>query len=355
MKTSVLNRLAFLVLLAVPPQHCFAGDDGLSSFFFNSEAKKAEEEKPVPQPRNSSPVGIGTVFSSSEPGSHISPPDARAAMRLNPEAPGPFIGLASSYFQGDMVTAKAYARQFVQYLSDLTFAVKDITRLIGEAMIEAQEIDEEQWAGVEQYLDYELATARQETGSPLKVTAEDALRRVKPDPKGEVEVYYFFTLNSQHARKMTPQIERLWQLSKTDPRIKFVALTLAEQPKEWIESYKSYTGLTAPVLNGELVAKSFSVKFVPAVVVVTPNTQSAYVRTGYQDFSRLYQFVKTAQGESKELTKQARTLLAAKIGQEEKAPKTRKTVITKQYFKDPVSLVNASGSYEELRAKLQNF
>lgn len=346
--------LSLLVFLLTAIWGVTASADEGANHFFVSDAQKAKAKA---EARKEAPVApIGSVFSSASPQEHLSPPDARAKMRINPEAPGPFVGLASSYFEGDMDTAKAYARQFVQYLTDLTFAVKDITRLIGEAMIEAKQIDEEDWNGVEQYLDYELAMARQETGSPLKVTAEDALKRIKPDPKGEVEVYYFFTLNSQHARKMAPQIERLWQLSKSDPRIKFVALTLGSQPKEWIESYRSYTGLTAPVMNGELVAKAFSIKFVPAVVVGAPNTQSVYIRTGYQDFTRLYQFVRTAQGESSELSSRAKTLIAAKIGREEREPRDINTLITKlesQEASPPV--VKTTASYDELRNKLQDF
>jgi len=314
--------------LALPSQA-----EGLAENFFESEAQKAEAAKQVARENQEenqpeAPLAIGSTFSGVDPQAHLTPPDARAQMRINPEAPGPFIGLATAYFSGDMQTAKAYSKQFVQYMSDLTFAVKDITRLIGEAMIEAKQINEEDWDGVEQYLDVELAKSREESGSPLKVTHEDALRKITPDSKGEVEIYYFFTLNSAHARKMAPQVERLWRVAQKDKRIKMVGLTLGSQPKEWIESYKKYTGLTLPVMNGEIAAKSFDLAFVPAIVVVTPNNPAAYVRTGQSDFSRLYQFVKKAQGQDLTMDSFATKLLQVKIGEDEKAPRDLQKVIT---------------------------
>ena len=268
------------------------------------------------------------IFSSDDPSSHLSAPDERAPMRINPEAPGPFIGLAEAYFRGDDKVAKLYARQFVTYMSDLMFAVKDITRLIGEAMIEKGQIEDDEWVGVEQYLDYELTKARTDSGAALKITNEDALKRITPDPKGEIEVYYFFTLNSSFARKMSPDVERLWQIAKKDPRIKMVGLTLGAQPKEFVDSYRKYTGLTLPIFNGELVAKKLSVAFVPAIVVVSPNAKTAYLKTGQESFERLYQLVRTAQGENPALSREANALIQLRIGRAEKDAAHGKNVIT---------------------------
>lgn len=340
-----------------------------NSFFFESDAAKAkaaEEAKRLEEEKknaakseeaaaNEGKLAIGSFLSSGNSKEHITPPNTRASIPVNPEAPAPFIGLATAYFQGDTVTAKAYARQFVQYLSDLSFAVKDITRMIGEAMIEAKQIKEEDWDGVEQYLDYQLVSARQGTASPLKVTHQDALRKVKPDPKNEVEIFYFFTLNSSHSRKMTPQVEKLWQVVKSDPRMKFVALTLGPQETRWIEAYKKYTGLTAPVLNGQNVAKSFGVAFTPAIVVVTPNSPAAYVRTGEMEFTNLYEFVKTAQGESLEMPPEVKKLLTAKIGRQEKELKDGKGLITELYGAKSGGSAEGKDFYKDLKGKLEKF
>jgi hypothetical protein len=285
-------------------------------------------------------------FVSSDPQSHLSPPTERAKIRVNPEAPGPFIGMADAYFNGDMNVAKLYAKQFVRYLNDLMFAVKDITALIGDAMIEEGSIDEESWVGVEQYLDYQMAQARAETGSAFKPTHEDALRRIKADPNGEVEIYYFFTLNSSHCRHMAADIERLWRLSKTDPKIKMVGLTLGTTAKEWISAYKDYTGMTLPIFNGEHVAKQFKVAFVPAVVIVAPNAKTAYLKTGQIDFTRLYEVVRKTQGQPLELSPEGVKLLNAKIGQQQETKTPMKSASADIYknFRQSLSTVSVSNT-----------
>ena len=118
-------------------------------------------------------------------------------------------------------------------------------------------------------------------------------------------------------------------MAKKDSRIKMVGLTLGPQPKEFIESYRSYTGLTLPVFNGELIAKKLNVAFVPALVVVSPNLKTVYLKTGQQSFERLYQLVKTAQGENPELSAEAVALMQKKIGRSEsEAVKSNKVITT---------------------------
>lgn len=259
------------------------------------------------------------AFVTADPTSHITPPDENAKVRINPEAPGPFIAMADAYQKGDITNAKLYARQFVRYLSDLMFQVRAITQLIGEAMVAEGTIDEEDWVGVEQYLDYEMALARQETASPIKITHEEAMKRIAADPKGEAEIYYFFTLNCSWCRKMAPDVERLWRVAKSDPRLKMVALTLGPTEKEWIGTYRDYTGLTVPIFNGQELAKTFRVRFVPAVVIAAPNTKALYLKTGQQSFERLYDFVRTVQGHSGKITPAIQKLMETPIGRLELA------------------------------------
>jgi hypothetical protein len=176
-------------------------------------------------------------------------------VRLNPEAPAPFLAMARAYQLGDREMAEKYARQFVRYLNNVIFQVKDLTQIIGQAMIQEGIIDEEDWVGAEQYLDRELSSARATSGSMAKATHEEALRRITPDPKGEVEVYYFFSLSCSWCRQMGPDIERLWLVNKKDRKVKFVSLSTAAMPTEWATAYKQYTGMTMPMFEGTAIAK----------------------------------------------------------------------------------------------------
>lgn len=273
---------------------------------------------PVSAPEAPSSDSKKPVFVSSDPSSHILPPDQNAKVRINPEAPGPFIAMADAFQRGDDVEAKAYARQFVRYLVDLMFQVKAITNLIGEAMVEEGTIEEDSWVGVEQYLDVELAEARSAVNSQVRPTHEEALKRIKADVKGEAEIYYFFSLSSSYARKMAPDVERLWQIAKKDPSLKMVALSLSPESNEYVSAYRRYTGLTAPIMTGTELAKTFRVAFVPTLVVVAPNGGAAYMKTGQQDFRRMYEFVRTVQGKGIAFTPDAEKLVLTKIGNAEK-------------------------------------
>lgn len=280
-----------------------------------AEAVKPVEKKDAP------------VFVSSNPRDGLVPPDQDPKVRINPEAPSSFVGMAEANQNGDQETAKAYARQFVRYLTNMMFQVRQITQLIGEAMVEEGTVDEEDWVGVEQYLDWELAKGREQTGSPLRATHEESLKRITADVNGEVEIYYFFTLNCGYCRKMAPDVERLWQVTKSDPKVRMVALTLGPVSKEWIDAYRDYTGMTMPILDGEKVAKTFRVGFVPALVAVAPSSKTAFSRTGQLSFERMFEFVRTVQGQPKDITPPAQRLLAMPIGQLERQAGGRAAVV----------------------------
>lgn len=263
------------------------------------------------------------AFISSDPYSHIVPPDQVPRVRINPQAPGPFIGMALAYQEGDYAMARAYADQYVRYQEEMLFQVRDLTQLIGEAMIRQGVIEEDSWVGVDQTVSRLFAEARNELGSPFKITHEEVLKRVAPDPEKKVEIYYFFSIDNSWSRKMAPDIERLWRLAKSDDRIKMVALTMRELPDEWIQSYRDYTGLSLPILEGAEAAKTFRVRYVPAVVMVSPTTKKAYRTTGKQSFIELYQLMRKIQDLPADVTAEVQTVIDAKIGQAESLDATK--------------------------------
>jgi len=216
--------------------------------------------------------------------------------RVSANAPDEFKDLAFEFRKGNMRGAGEAADRYVLYLQNLMFEVREITKIIGAAMIRNGIVDPEDWVGVEQYIDYEAAMVRQESGMSMDVPPDIALKRVVPDQNQQALVYYFFSLNCSYCRKMAPDVERLYQSLKGDKKVKMVALTLGPQPKAWIDSYREYTGMTMPIMEGAKVAKTFNVAFVPALVVVSPSSKKAYLKTGQQEFVGMYQFVRAVQG-----------------------------------------------------------
>jgi hypothetical protein len=244
-------------------------------------------------------------------------PEQTPSVRLNPDAPSPFKGMVEAWRTGDRRVADLYADQFIRYQQNFLFEVREYTHLIGEALIRQSVIDEEDWVGVPQMIDYEFAKTRQEEKSLIKATHDVAMKRIKSDEKNQAEVYYFFTLSSGYSRGMAADVERLWRAVKKDKNVKMVALALGASHEDWIEEYRNHTGLTLPIYSGEKMAKTLNVGFVPALVVVAPNGKRAYLKSGQQTFSRMYEFVRTVQGLPVEKTPELEEINDTPIGKVE--------------------------------------
>lgn len=263
------------------------------------------------------PSKPGAIFVGNFKPDDLLPPDQTPRIRINPDAPSPFVGMALAHMEGDNETAAKYADQWVRYQQNFIFEVRELTRLVGEALIRQKAITDDDWQGVQQYIDYETAMARKEQGSVFRATHEQAMARIQPDPKNEAGVYFFFHMNCESCRLMAPDVERLNLAFGQDSKVKMVALTLGPTPLTFIEEYRRYTGLTIPVFDGQKVAKQFGVGFAPAVVVLAPNSNRAYLKSGQQSFERMYEFVRRVQGLPANLTPEVTQIAAMRVGEVE--------------------------------------
>jgi hypothetical protein len=242
------------------------------------------------------------------------PPDKDVQVPINPDAPAPFKAMAECYQSGDRICAQAYAGQFVRYLSNVMFQVRELTSMIGEALVEEGIVSEEDWIGTEDFIIREQAESRAQDASAIKATHDAAMRRIKSDPAGKAEIYFFFALNSASSRQIAPDVERLWRVVQGDPNLKMVGLSLTPLDAQYLRSFREYTGLTLPVQNGVQIAKALRIGFVPAVLVLSPGQKRSWLKTGVQDFSRLYEFVRTVQGASTEVSPGVKRIATTKIG-----------------------------------------
>ncbi len=296
------------------------------------------------------------VYDSDSPDKKVISPDEDPKIAINKDASGPAIGMVAAWQDGDRETATKYASQWVRYQQNFFFLVRDITQLVGEALIKQGEIDQDQWVGVNQYIDYEFAKTRNETGALFKPKHEQAMKRIKADSKGEAEIYFFFTLNCSWCRKMAPDVERLWRAVQSDNKVKMVALTMGATPKSWITEYRKYTGLTIPILEGENVAKKMGVKFVPAVVIVAPTDNKAYLKTGEQDFNRLYEFTRRVQGLPNTLSPEIEQIINTPIGEKEQLELIQaKKEIPNKKVDNVVSTVSGLNNNNESQLRLNKF
>ena len=244
--------------------------------------------------------------------------------RVDASAPQGFLDMVYKYRQGDEEGAQEGAGEFVDYMTNLMFETREFTKMIGKELIKRQLIDDEEWVGVEQYLDYTFAESRKENGSVIRPTHEEAMKRITSDPKAEAEVYYFFSLGcGQYCLNTSTSVERLWRAVRNDKKVKMAALSMGEKPKAWMDEFRRYTGITLPIFDGKRIAKSFNIAFLPTVVVVSPNTGKAYIKTGEQSFEHLYEFVRTVQGLPVTFSPEVQKVMGESIGE-------RQTMMVKQ-------------------------
>lgn len=242
------------------------------------------------------------------------PPDQTPSVAVNPEAPTSVISMIESSRRGDTVTAKAYAKQFVRTLQNYFFEVKQIAGLIGDALIEEDVIKEEDWVGAEQAIDIELARTRLEKGVAIKPSHDVAMKRIVPDPKKEVEIYFFFSRSCSYCRFMAPDVERLYRAYKDDSRVKFTGLVVGDAYDEWLTEFRTYTGLSIPVYDGTDFSQKLKIGFLPVLLVVLPNGERSYYKSGQQSFERMYEFVRTAQGLPLEDSVKLQSIVKTPIG-----------------------------------------
>ena len=287
--------------------------------------EQAKQEESEPQKNSKRDLRYTTDNPNDD---QVLPPNETPSVRVNPDAPSSIRAMISAKREGDKDLALSYASQFVRYQQNFFFEVRDIVDLIGQAMVKEQVINDDEWVGVGQMIDFELAKTRYTQGSILKPTHEAAMKRVEADPKQQVEIYYFFSLSCSWCRYMAPDVERLWRIAKQDSRVKMTALTIGGNSKDWLEEYKSYSDWSLPVVEGDDLAKHWNIGFVPALVIVTPNGNKAFMKTGQESFERMYEFMRTAQGLPATITEDFITAAATPIGQVERM-KAGKTVVTK--------------------------
>lgn len=285
-----------------------------------------------------------------DPTAHMLPADQTPAVRVNKEAPGPFIAMKKAYDEGDLETAHAFADQYVRYMQRVMFEVRELSQMVGEALVRNGVVDEEDWVGASQFMGREMARDQSTQKVAFRATADVALERIQADTKHQAEVYVFCSVTSTYCREMGPEIERIYRLTKNDSAVKFGVFVIGTGQEQYLKDFKSYTGMSMPIQDGSELAKQFRVSFVPAVVVRAPTTNRAYLRTGLISFPRFYEFIKTVQGLPVTMSDREMNIVSVPIGFAERNPEE-----FRGNESDAPGVIAASTSLEPASGKLQRF
>ena len=220
---------------------------------------------------------------------------------ISAQAPEGYVRIMKGLDSNNYSEAKQGAAEFVGYMMNLMFRVREVTRLLVDAMIDVGLRDADDMYGAEDMIEWNAAAEREEGNSPFSPTHKSVLKRINSDSEGRAEVYYFFSLNCEFCRDMGPDVERLWRAVKRDKRVKMSGLVVGYPQKEWLDEFTDYVGISFPVVGGTEIAKTWRVASLPSLVVVSPNGNTAYRRTGQMDFKSMYEFVRKVQGESADM------------------------------------------------------
>ena len=88
-------------------------------------------------------------------------------------------------------------------------------------------------------------------------------------------------------------------------------VTIASEYSNRFQKYREAFKMTIPTIDNSSLAQKFEIAFVPAIVIVAPNDNRAYVKSGEQRFVGMYEFVKAVQGREAEITPEVQRLISA--------------------------------------------
>lgn len=146
------------------------------------------------------------------------------------------------------------------------------------------------------------AASSAEQNQPLTEAQERAqVRRnfagkVPVDPRGEVQIYYFFRPFDPASLEMVPAIESLYRSIAKEGGVNFLASPVETITPDEISSYQTQTNSTFPIRNAGRLVREFQVKHVPTVIFYSPNTGKAVFEEGRRSFVYLDEIARLMRG-----------------------------------------------------------
>ncbi|MCB0334757.1 MAG: hypothetical protein KDD62_00585 [Bdellovibrionales bacterium] len=258
-------------------------------------------------------------------------------------APAPFKAMIEALQEGDQKLAFKYAIQYTRYKDKLLEVNQKALSLIGHGLVKEGIMDENSWVNnpaysedaylrtadlnngddkrkqpsMEEKATAALAQARNVTfkdfsdamvPSDVKAleldeeverkAARTALKgRIPVDPKGVVDVYYFFDPRNKELLPYAKDIQFLNESIEKDPNANFMALTFRRYDSNEVFWFQRKSDSKFPVQSGETLAKGLNVKDAPSVLFVTRTSNQFHIEKGIKNFYFLDEVRKIMQGE----------------------------------------------------------
>lgn len=272
-------------------------------------------------------------------------PDEAAPVLAQDNAPLPFKGMQAALEVGDDQLAFRYAKQWVRHMQNVQTRIDKLTAFTDLArekmgMTEQASPSAEQYrylvegnlgkAGKSADMDALLAGADPKMLDMIeKAKAEEAAKlpemntgtqlvmddpsreerearaylrkgieqRIQPDPKGKVDIYFFFKPEDPSAAAMVPVLNALFRQSKSDSRLHVVGMVMSKISSAKLVDFADQSKVQFPMIpGGEKLAENLKLTKFPSTVFITATSNKVYVEEGVKQFYYFDELVKVLQG-----------------------------------------------------------
>lgn len=256
-------------------------------------------------------------------------PNADAPIPVVDTAPRPFKAMMKALDANDDELAYSYARQYLRHLKNLQTRSSKVSDLVelgmedegikeGDGLKQNKILEDKAYAGAldekgKALLEIAEAHEAEETKLKEKQSRQDSIQerlerqklkhlfegKVPVDPKGAVDVLFFFNAGDENAISMTKEIQALYKKNKPDQRINVMGVSLEVLSYDGIKRFRKKSGATFPIRNDGRFHELFKVSDSPTTVFISRTTGNARYEPGIREYLYLDELVKAIQGGAK--------------------------------------------------------
>jgi hypothetical protein len=124
--------------------------------------------------------------------------------------------------------------------------------------------------------------------------------KVPVDPKGLVQIYYFFRPNDARSLAMAPQVEQFFRKASLIGGVSFTAMTLEAPNPVDVEVFRKKTGASFSIQSGSSFARQFDLKVTPTTLFIAGSTGQMAVETGPRSAIYLEELLAAMRGKPNE-------------------------------------------------------
>lgn len=129
-----------------------------------------------------------------------------------------------------------------------------------------------------------------------RVHARTLAKKVPVDPKGQVDVFFFFRERDQNAINMAPEIQQLFKDAKKDKNVNVIGFTLDVPNGARVQRFREKTKVDFNILPGQKLAAGLGITNSPTVLLVGKTNQTSYSVEKVENYYFLHEVLQMMKG-----------------------------------------------------------